>query len=230
MNIKERLFEMQDLAYRNFHSKLIPTVDKDRIIGVRTPELRKLAKELKGTAEAEEFLSLLPHYYYEENNLHGFLLEYIKDYDACIAELNKFLPYVDNWATCDMMAPKCFKKNLSQLSEQCKLWIASGKTYMVRFAVNMLMKYYLDDNFSPEYPELVASVASEDYYIKMVVAWYFATALTKQYDAILPYLENRCLEAWTHNKTIQKALESYRINPEQKQYLRTLKIKRSDIL
>ena len=229
MSIKERLFEMQDLAYRNFHSKLIPTVDKDSIIGVRTPELRKLAKELNGTAEAEEFLSLLPHYYYEENNLHGFLLEYIKDYDACIAELNKFLPYVDNWATCDMMAPKCFKKNLSQLSEQCKLWIASGKTYMVRFAVNMLMKYYLDDNFSPEYPELVASVASEDYYIKMVVAWYFATALAKQYDAILPYLENRRLETWTHNKTIQKALESYRINAEQKQYLRTLKIKKSDV-
>ena len=230
MNIKERLFEMQDLAYRNFHSKLIPTVDKDRKIGVRTPELRKLAKELKGTAEAEEFLSVLPHYYYEENNLHGFLLEYIKDYDACIAELNKFLPYVDNWATCDMMAPKCFKKYLPQLSEQCKLWIADSATYTVRFAVNMLMKYYLDDNFSPEYPELVASIDVEDYYIEMVVAWYFATALAKQYDIILPYLENRCLEAWTHNKTIQKALESYRISTEQKQYLRTLKIKRSDIL
>jgi len=229
MNIKERLFEMQDLAYRNFHSKLIPTVDKSRIIGVRTPELRNLAKELKGTDEADEFLSVLPHYHYEENNLHGFLLEYIKDYDACIEALNKFLSYVDNWATCDMISPKCFKKNLSQLDEQCKLWIADGKTYTVRFAVNMLMKYYLDDNFSPEYPELVASIDSEDYYIRMVVAWYFATALAKQYDKILPYLENRRLEAWTHNKTIQKALESYRINPEQKQYLRTLKIKKSDV-
>ena len=226
MNIRDHLFEMQDLAYRNFHSKLIPTVDKDRIIGVRTPKLRDFAKGLKGTDEAEEFLSVLPHYYYEENNLHGFLLEYIKEYDACIAALNEFLPYVDNWATCDMMAPKCFKKNLSKLDEQCKLWIADGGTYTVRFAVNMLMKYYLDDNFSPEYPELVVSIDSEDYYIKMVIAWYFATALAKQYDAILPYLENRRLEAWTHNKTIQKALESYRISTEQKQYLRTLKIRK----
>ena len=223
--ITEQLFALQDLEYRNFHSKLMPTINPDVIIGVRTPVLRKLAKKIKGTPESVAFLQELPHHYYEENNLHGFLLESIKDFDGCIAALNKFLPYVDNWATCDMMVPKVLKKDLPKLYEWVKVWISSGEVYTIRFGVNMLMKYYLDEAFLPEYPELVASIGSEEYYVKMVVAWYFATALAKQYDAVLPFLEEKRLEIWTHNKTIQKAVESYRITSEQKTYLKSLKIK-----
>ena len=224
-SITDKLFALQDLKYKKFHSKLMPTIDSDVIIGVRTPDLRKLTKELKGTPEEEQFLTELPHHYYEENNLHAFLIETIKDFDVCIAALNEFLPYVDNWATCDMMAPKVLKKDLPKLYEWVKLWIASGETYTIRFGVNMLMKYYLDEAFLPEYPKLVASIRSEEYYIKMVVAWYFATALAKQYEAVLPYLLEHRLDVWTHNKTIQKAVESYRITPEQKAYLKTLKSK-----
>ena len=224
-SITEKLFALQDLKYKKFHSKLMPTIDSDVIIGVRTPDLRKLTKELKGTPEAEQFLTELPHHYYEENNLHAFLIETIKDFDVCIAALNEFLPYVDNWATCDMMAPKVLKKDLPKLYEWVKLWIASGETYTIRFGVNMLMKYYLDEAFLPDYPELVASICSEEYYIKMVVAWYFATALAKQYETVLPYLLDHRLDVWTHNKTIQKAVESYRITPEQKAFLKTLKRK-----
>ena len=225
VTITEQLLALQDLEYKQFHSKLMPTINPDVIIGVRTPKLRNLVKKLKRSTEVEQFLHQLPHHYYEENNLHGFLIETIKDFDACIAALNEFLPYVDNWATCDMMSPKVLKTDLSKLYEQVKLWIVSGETYTVRFGVNMLMKYYLEDAFSPEYPELVASVCSEEYYVKMVVAWYFATALAKQYDAVLPYLTEQRLDVWTHNKTIQKAVESYRILPEQKTYLKTLKRK-----
>ena len=224
-SITEQLFALQDLEYKKFHSKLMPTIDSDVIIGVRTPELRKLAKTLKGTPEAERFLTELPHQYYEENNLHGFLLESIKEFDACVTALNAFLPYVDNWATCDMMSPKALKKDLAKLYEWVKIWMASKETYTVRFGVNMLMKYYLEEEFRPEYPELVASIRSEEYYIKMVVAWYFATALAKQYEAVLPYLLEHRLDAWTHNKTIQKAVESYRITPEQKAFLKILKFK-----
>ena len=223
--ITEKLFALQDLEYKKFHSKLMPTIDPAVIIGVRTPDLRKLTKELKGTPEAEAFLQELPHHYYEENNLHGFLMETIKDFDTCIAALNGFLPYVDNWATCDMMAPKALKKDLPKLYEQVKLWIAGGETYTIRFGVNMLMKYYLEEAFLPEYPELAASIQSEEYYVKMVVAWYFATALAKQYEVILPYLKENRLDVWTHNKTIQKAVESYRITKEQKEYLKSLKRK-----
>lgn len=224
-SITEQLFALQDLEYKKFHSKLMPTIDSDVIIGVRTPDLRKLAKTLKGTPEAERFLTELPHQYYEENNLHGFLLESIKEFDACVTTLNAFLPYVDNWATCDMMSPKALKKDLPKLYEWVKTWIASKETYMVRFGVNMLMKYYLEEEFRPEYPELVSSIRSEEYYIKMVVAWYFATALAKQYETVLPYLLEHRLDDWTHNKTIQKAVESYRITPEQKAFLKTLKCK-----
>ncbi len=224
-SITEQLFALQDLEYKKFHSKLMPTVHPDVIIGVRTPDLRKLAKTLKGTPEAERFLTELPHQYYEENNLHGFLLESIKEFDACVTILNAFLPYVDNWATCDMMSPKALKNDLVKLYEWVKTWIVSKETYTVRFGVNMLMKYYLEEEFRPEYPELVASIRSEEYYIKMVVAWYFATALAKQYEAVLPYLLEHRLDAWTHNKTIQKAVESYRITPEQKAFLKTLKCK-----
>ena len=224
-NITEQLFALQDLEYKKFHSKLMPTINPDVIIGVRTPELRKLAKQLSRSTDVELFLQELPHQYYEENNLHGFLIESIKEFDECISALNKFLPYVDNWATCDMMSPKVLKTNLPKFYEWVKVWIASGETYTVRFGVNMLMKYFLDEAFLPEYPELVASIRSEEYYVKMVVAWYFATALAKQYDAVLSYIEGHRLDAWTHNKTIQKAVESYRISPEQKCYLKTLKEK-----
>ncbi len=222
-HIVSRLFEMQDLKYREFHSRLMPTVEKSRVIGVRIPELRKLAKELKNTPHAEEFLKKLPHKYYEENNLHAFLIEEIKDYDSCVEELNKFLPFVDNWATCDMMRPKIFKKNLDKLLPQIKSWIDSDKTYTVRFGMECLMLYYLDEHFSPEYPETICKIRSEEYYVKMMQAWYFATALAKRYDDIVLYLEQNRLDSDTHNKAIQKAVESYRITPEQKAYLRTLK-------
>ncbi len=221
--ICNRLFEMQDLKYREFHSRLMPTVPKDTVIGVRVPALRKFAKEIKNTAYAAEFLKTLPHKYYEENNLHAFLIEEIKDYSECIKAVNRFLPFVDNWATCDMMRPKNFKNHLSELLEQIRIWINSNKTYTVRFGVEMLMCYYLDENFKPEYPEMVSKIRSDEYYIKMMVAWYFATALAKQYDAVVPYLEQKKLDADTHNKTIQKAVESYRITAGQKTYLKTLK-------
>jgi len=224
-NITGQLFALQDIEYKQFHSKLMPTINPDVIIGVRTPELRKLAKQLAKSTNVETFLQELPHRYYEENNLHGFLIESIMDFDACIVALNQFLPYVDNWATCDMMAPKVLKKDLPKLYEWVKIWIASGETYTVRFGVNILMKYFLDEAFLPEYPALVASIRSEEYYVKMVVAWYFATALAKQYDVVLPYIKEHRLDIWTHNKTIQKAVESYRISPEQKAYLKTFKSK-----
>lgn len=224
--LQRRLFEMQDLKYRDFHSKLMPTVNKETIIGIRTPQLRKFAKDFaKETEAAKVFMQELPHRYYEENNLHGFLIEGTKDYDACISELKRFLPYIDNWATCDLIAPKVFKKHLSELLEEIKVWIAAEEPYTVRYGVGMLMRFYLDDAFLPEYPSWVAGIRSEEYYVKMMVAWYFATALAKQYDAVLPYLEEQRLDVWTHNKAIQKAVESYRITGEQKMYLKTLKVR-----
>ncbi len=221
--ILDRLFEMQDLKYRDFHSRLMPNVPKELIIGVRTPDLRKFAKKIAKTPLSEAFIKKLPHQYYEENNLHAFLIEEIKDYDLCMAELNRFLPYVDNWATCDMMRPKVFKKHLPELLKQIKVWLASGETYTVRFGMECLMCYFLDEHFSPEYPETVSKIRSEEYYIKMMQAWYFATALAKQYDAVIPYIEENRLDADTHNKTVQKAVESRRVTDEQKKYLKTLK-------
>lgn len=222
---RKRLFELQDLKYKEFQCRLMPNVDPDAVIGVRTPELRKLAKELSKLPEAAKFLAILPHKYYEENNLHGFLIETIRDYDACIAAIEAFLPYVDNWATCDLMSPKVFKKHLPELYGKIKVWLTSDLTYTVRFGIEMLMSLYLDDEFQPEMLELVADVHSDEYYINMMVAWYFATALAKKYDAALPYIKARRLKKWTHNKTIQKAVESYRISGEVKAYLRTLKVK-----
>lgn len=221
----EQLFELQDLSYKEFHAKLIPTINPDTIIGVRTPQLRKIAKEFSKSPEASVFLKQLPHTYYEENNLHGFLIEQMKDYDVCIQALHDFLPYVDNWATCDMMSPKILKKHLPKLLEHIKVWIGSEHVYMIRFGIKMLMEFYLDEHFKEEYLELVAGVRSEEYYIKMVVAWYFATALAKQYESAVRYVEEHRLDVWTHNKTIQKAVESYRITTGQKEYLRTLKRK-----
>lgn len=224
--VQAELFEMQDLTYRDFHAKLMPTIDKETVIGVRTPMLRAYAKKFGKTADAVTFLEVLPHKYYEENNLHGLLIEQIKDYPACIAAIERFLPYVDNWATCDMIALRTMKKHLDVFIQEVYRWMASDHPYIVRFGIGMLMRYYLNEQFKPEYPEKVAKIKSDEYYVNMMRAWYFATALAKQYDQILPYLEEKKLDTWTHNKTIQKAVESYRITPEQKRYLRTLRIKK----
>lgn len=223
--IRQRLFALQDSEYRHFQCKLMPTVAPETVIGVRTPALRAFAKELAKTPQAAEFISILPHKYYEENNLHGFILETMNDYDALILALDSFLPYVDNWATCDQMSPKVFKKHIPELYEKLKFWIASGKTYTVRFGIEMLMTFYLNENFKPEQLDIVSSVKSAEYYVNMMLAWYFATALYKQYEAVLPVIEAKTLDKWVQNKSIQKAIESYRITPEQKEYLRTLKIK-----
>lgn len=221
--VQKRLFALQDEKYRDFCAKLTPNLEKRVIIGVRTPELRKLAKELSGEQTAAAFMESLPHEYYEENNLHGFLVEQIKDYGACADAVERFLPYVDNWATCDLMNPKAFKKHRAELLERIKVWLRSGETYTVRFGMGMLMRHYLDEDFSPEYLELAAGVRSQEYYVNMMIAWYFATALAKQYDAALPYIRQERLDAWTHNKAIQKALESYRVSDEHKKALRGLK-------
>ncbi len=223
MTITEQLLALQDLDYKAFQAKLMPTIAPETIIGVRTPLLRELAKRLKGTPEAEVFLKQLPHQYYEENNLHAFLIEGLKDFGTCIHVLDRFLPFVDNWATCDSMNPKVLKKQPEALEKQIRLWMDSKETYTVRFGIKMLMSHFLDEHFSPVYLEQVASVKSDEYYVKMMVAWYFATALSKQYDATLPFIEQHRLEPWTHRKAIQKAIESYRITDEQKQYLRNLK-------
>ena len=223
--IQKQLFEFQDLEYKAFHSRLVPGVDPDTIIGVRTPVLRGYAKQLSKEKNVQKFLHTLPHDYYEENNLHGFLIELIKDYDQCIEEIDRFLPYVDNWATCDLMSPKVFKKHLPKLLEKIREWIASDLTYTIRFGIEMLMSFYLDDAFEEEYLQMVAEIRSEEYYVKMMIAWYFATALAKQYETAIRYIEQPCMEVWTHNKTIQKAVESNRITKEQKDYLRSLKIR-----
>ena len=223
--IRARLSEMQDLKYRDFSAKLTPTVPPERIIGVRTPALRKYAAELSKTEDAAAFMAALPHAYHEENSLHGFLIERIADYDACVAALDAFLPYVDNWATCDLMSPKCFRRNLPRLIGEIRRWMASEQTYTIRFGMEMLMRYYLDEAFDPAYLDLVAGVRSEEYYVNMMIAWFFATALAKQWDATLPYIENCRLDVWTHNKAIQKAVESFRIPEDRKILLRTQKIR-----
>ncbi len=222
---EEELFRLQDLKYREMQVRTIPSAAPETLIGVRTPELRKYAKELSKREDVSEFLDALPHQFFDENQLHAFILSEMKDYDTCMAGVEKFLPFVDNWATCDQMSPKIFKKHKTELLKKVRKWIRSKKTYTIRFGVGMLMEHFLGEDFDPEYPELVASIRSEEYYVNMMIAWYFATALAKQYEAVLPFIKEKKLERWTHNKTIQKAVESYRITPEQKEYLRTLKIK-----
>lgn len=222
--VRRRLFEMQDPEYRAFTCKLTPSVQPERVIGVCTPQLRAYARELGRTAVAAQFMTCLPHEYHEENNLHSFLIEQIRDYSACIDALNAFLPCVDNWATCDCMSPGVFKKHPQELLEQVKLWLASGQTYTVRFAIKVLMSDFLDERFDPAYAELVAAVHSEEYYVNMMVAWYFATALAKQWDAVLPYIEEKKLNVWIHNKAIQKAVESRRIPEEKKKLLKKMRI------
>ena len=222
--IIEELLEQQDKEYRDFQRKLIPTVPTDRIIGVRTPVLRKMAKEMARQEDTKDFLDTLPHHYFEENQLHALILSEEKNFEHCIAGTEPFLPYVDNWATCDQMMPKIFKKHTDELLFYIQKWIASDHTYTIRFAIGMLMRFYLDEKFESEYLEMVAAVKSGEYYVRMMVAWYFATALAKQYDAAVMFLEEKRLEPWTHNKTIQKSVESYRIDDEKKAYLRSLKV------
>lgn len=226
--IQEDLFAMQDLEYRDFHAKLIPNINKDTIIGVRTPHLRAYAKKRLQAQDYEAFLHELPHTYYEENNLHGMLIEKGIDFEKVVSELNGFLPYIDNWATCDMISPKVFKKHLPELLPQIDVWMASEHPYTIRFGIEMLMKFYLDEAFDTKYLEKVATVQSEAYYVRMMIAWYFATALAKQYKDTILILEEKRLDVWTHNKTIQKAIESYRIMPEQKDYLRSLRRKKTE--
>lgn len=223
--IEAELFRLQDKPYGEFQSRLLPTVAPDSILGVRTPALRTLAKRLAKRADIQAFLDALPHRYFDENQLHAFIVSELRDYERCMAEVCRFLPYVDNWATCDQMSPRVFKKHRAELPDEIRKWIGSAKTYTVRFGIGMLMEHYLDEDFDPAYPEMVAAIRSEEYYVNMMIAWYFATALAKQYEAILPYIENRRLDTWTHNKAIQKAVESYRITPEQKTYLKTQKIR-----
>ncbi len=221
--IKDKLFDLQDLRYKEFHQKLIPTTDPDTVIGVRVPMLRKLSKELYGTECATCFLNTLPHRYYEENNLHAFLIGQIKDFDTCIKEVDRFLPFVDNWATCDSLRPACFGKSPERLLPYIEKWLLSTHAYTVRFSIEMLMVHFLDKSFDQKYLHNVSRVTSDDYYVNMMIAWYFATALAKQYEKALPFITENRLSVWVHNKTIQKATESYRITNEQKNYLKTLK-------
>ena len=225
IDITNQLFALQDKAYADFQSKLLPTVQRETVIGVRTPDLRKLAKQVSKTPAAQEFMQALPHRYFDENQLHAFILSEEKDFNTCIADLEHFLPYVDNCATCDQLSPRCFKKHTTELLPYIRKWMKSTHTYTKRFGMGMLMRYYLDTEFKPEYLQWVAAIRSEEYYIRMMQAWLFATALAKQWDATLPYIEKRYLHPWTHNKAIQKAVESFRITNEQKELLKTLRVK-----
>ena len=225
MSIRETLFSLREEKFAAFQAKLIPNVAPERVIGVRTPTLRKLAKTLRGSGQAEEFLKALPHEFFEENNLHAFLLCEMKDFEACVQAVEDFLPYVDNWATCDQMSPGVFRKNKQALLPHIRRWIASEQCYTRRFGIGMLMSHFLDEDFREEYLSLVSDIRSEEYYVNMMIAWYFATALAKQYEAALPYLENRRLDPWVHNKAIQKAVESFRDSDGHKTYLKTLKIR-----
>jgi len=221
--IREQLYNLQDLKYKAFHCKLIPTVDPDTVIGVRTPALKAYAKELKN-ADISAFFNDLPHKYYDENNLHGLIIMSIKDYAEALDALKAFLPFVDNWATCDLLRPVSFKKHRAELLDEIKCWLRSEHTYTVRFGLEMLMVHFLDEDFKPEYLDWAAEIRSDEYYVNMMIAWYFATALAKQYEAALPYIEKQRLDKWVHNKTIRKAIESYRLADWQKDQLRKLRI------
>lgn len=221
--LEEQLFKLQDTEYRDFQAGLLPGIDRESIIGIRVPVLRKFARQYSRTVEAGQFLNDLPHRFYEENNLHMMLITSIKDYDTCLRELRRFLPFIDNWSTCDFSAPACFAEHREELLGEIRAWLASGDTYTVRYGIGMLMRLYLDGEFSPEYLGLVSGVRSEEYYVNMMIAWYFATALAKQWDSAVIYIAERRLPEWVHKKTIQKAVESCRISDEQKKYLRSLR-------
>ncbi len=226
IDIKAELLQMSDYEYKKFHSKLMPTISVERVIGVRTPLLRRFATKLYryDINAYENFLRHLPHEYYEENNLHAFLIEKIEDYDKCMEEVNLFLPYIDNWATCDCMSPKVFAKNKDRLYEQIKIWLTAKHTYTVRYAIKTLMSFYSKESFDIKHIELITNISSEEYYIKMAVAWYFATVLAFHYDEVICILREHRLDTWIHNKTIQKAIESYRVSDEHKTELKLLKI------
>ena len=228
-DLHRKLYDLQDLKYRDMQLKTIPTAEPETVIGVRTPALRIMAKEVLKSGDYKGFLEELPHQYFEENQLHSFIISGIKDLDIAMEELEKFLPFVDNWATCDQMSPKIFTKHRDLLLTHIKKWIKSEKTYTVRFGVKMLMEHFLDDDYDPCYPEMVAKIRSEEYYVNMMIAWYFATALAKQYESILPFIEEKKLDDWTHNKAIQKSVESRRITAEQKAYLKSLKVVRKGL-
>lgn len=223
MRVTDKIFQLGDEKYAEFHSKLIPNIPRKKIIGVRVPKMRKLAKEYFKSEEAKLFLSSLPHKYYDENLLHGMLISELKDYDECIKELDRFLPFVDNWAVCDTISPKAFKNNKEKPIKKIKIWISSKETYVCRFGILMLMKHFLDDDFKPEYLEIVANIKSDEYYINMMIAWFFATSLSKHWNETIIFLEKEKLDVWVHNKTIQKSRESYRITSDQKEYLKSLK-------
>ena len=223
MSIYERLVEHQDIEYREFQSRLVPNIDKNTIIGVRTPQMKGIAKEVFGTDEASAFLAVLPHSYYEENLVHFFLIAMIKDFDECVKAVEDFLPYIDCWPVCDQGSPRSFRKNHEKLLPLIRKWIDSDHVYTARFGMRMLMNEFLDDDFKEKYLEWVASKTGEDYYLKMMEAWFFATALAKQYDAAVVYMEERRLDPWIHKKAIQKAIESYRVSDEHKEYLKSLR-------
>lgn len=222
--MKDKLLKLQDIKYKSFQERLIPNIDKNIIIGIKIPVLRKLAKEMIKDGSYIKFLDSLPHVYLEENLLHAILVSELKDYDQFIFRLNLFLPYVDNWEVCDIISPKVFKKNNIKLIDEIQEWLNSKDEYIIRFGIEILMMYYLDDNFDISYHDLVSKIRSSYYYVNMMIAWYFATALAKKWDISIKYLEENKLDKWTHNKTIQKAIESYRITKEQKEYLRQLRI------
>ena len=225
MNVKDKLFMYQDLKYRDFHSSLVPNIDKERFIGVRTPVLRKIAKEMINDGSYKEFIEEVPHYYYEENTLHSCILSLYKNVDELIKELDKFLPYIDNWATCDLLRPKAFEKDLDRILDKVKEWINTNDVYSIRFGIVTLLSYFLDRDFDKEINELVLNIKNDDYYVKMAIAWYFSYALIKQYDNTIGIFIDKRLDMWVHNKSIQKAIESYRIDNNTKDKLRCLKIK-----
>lgn len=222
--IIDRLLGEQDLKYRDFHATLIPNIDKKKIIGVRVPVLRNISREIFCTSESEKFLQKLPHKYFDENQLHALLLNKIKEYDECIRRVDEFLPYIDNWATCDILRPKCFCKNHAKLIKEISFWLKSREIYTVRFGIEMLMTHFLAEDFQPKYLGWVAKIRSEEYYLRMMQAWFFAEALVKQWDAAIGFIENKKLETWTHNKAIQKGCESFRISDEKKRYIKSLKV------
>lgn len=223
--ITNKLLLLQDLNYREFHAKLIPNVSKESIIGVKNPNVKQVAKEIIKNHDEELFIGNLPHKYYEENNLHSYIICECKDYNKTIKLLDDFLPYVDNWATCDIITPKIFKKNRDKLLTEIERWINSNNTYIIRFGIKMLMNFFLDDEFKKEYLDIPLKIKSNEYYVNMMIAWFYSTALAKQYEETIKIIESKKLNKWIHNRSIQKALESYRVDNDKKTYLRSLKIK-----
>ncbi len=228
MTVKELqklLFEYEDKKYADFGAKLIPNLPRESFIGIRSPEYKNIVKRIKDDPVIPEFLASLPHTYHEENCLHVALINKMKDFDQCLAELEKFMPYINNWAVNDGLNPACFKKHRPELIAYVQKWISSEATYTRRCGMKILMANYLDQDFKPQYLDLPADLRSTEYYVNMMTAWLFAEALVKQWDSAIKFIEGHRLDAWTHNKAIQKACESFRVSDEKKEYLRSLKIR-----